>query len=283
MAVWKFSAVNGQSIGIQDLFTQAVDQPNVTSTSTSIRLFGDFDMVVRLTGTGFNSTKDGVTTGTVTGFKMRWQGQEALAVSGLNLPIADVNNIEYNPEALAALFLRGKDRLIGSNVAEDLYGFGRNDTIFGGDGSDSLYGGAANDQLYGGSRADFVDGSGGQDILVGGLGGDTLDGGAGADRFVFKTKLSAQNADLIFGFTPGEDKIVLDQDIFTQIGPKGALAAGRFVAGTEAGDANDRIIYDAASHQIWYDADGSGRGTKKLIVTLDGPISLTAADIQIIG
>lgn len=283
MATWKFSIVNGQSIGIEDLFTYAFDQPNVTATATTIRLSGANDIVVRLTGSGFNNTVDGVTQGTISGFRTLVGGELAVEVSGLNLPVQDVISIEDDPEALAAVFLRGKDRITGTSLGEDLLGFGNSDTIFGGGGADTIYGQNGNDRLYGGGGSDYLIGGSGGDTISSGAGKDTLEGGAGADRFVFDVKPLAQNADLIFGFTPGQDKIVLDQEIFTQIGPKGALAAGRFVAGTEAGDANDRIIYDAASHRIWYDADGSGSGAKKLIVTLDGPIALTAADIQIIG
>ena len=59
----------------------------------------------------------------------------------------------------------------------------------------------------------------------------------------------------------------------------GALPAGAFAIGAAAGQADDRIVYDPASHKLYYDADGSGAGAAIHFATLYGAnLNLTAAD-----
>ena len=60
------------------------------------------------------------------------------------------------------------------------------------------------------------------------------------------------------------------------------LRAADFVLGTAAQDAADRVIYDRASGNLWYDADGSGRGAKVLVAELRDGTALGAGDIHIL-
>jgi serralysin len=60
------------------------------------------------------------------------------------------------------------------------------------------------------------------------------------------------------------------------------LNANAFVSGAAAADANDRIIYNAATGQLFYDADGNGAGAAVLFATLDGKPPVTAADFLVI-
>ena len=76
--------------------------------------------------------------------------------------------------------------------------------------------------------------------------------------------------------------IALDDAIFTQIGGPGALNANAFVTGSAAADADDRIIYDSATGNLYYDADGSGAGAQVLFATLSGHPPLTAGDFLVI-
>ncbi len=67
------------------------------------------------------------------------------------------------------------------------------------------------------SGNDNLKGGDGADVLYGGNGNDTLTGGAGFDYFVFDTALSAAgNKDTITDMGHLQDRIYLDEDIFTQ-------------------------------------------------------------------
>jgi Ca2+-binding RTX toxin-like protein len=77
-----------------------------------------------------------------------------------------------------------------------------------------------------------------------------------------------------------DDTIFLDRDIFTGIAVNGTLAAAAFRAGTAAGDADDRIVYDAATGNIFYDADGTGAIAQILFATVNPGTALTNADFS---
>jgi Ca2+-binding RTX toxin-like protein len=121
-------------------------------------------------------------------------------------------------------------------------------------------------------------GGGGADDLYGGTGPDDLTGGTGTDNFRFDAALNAAtNVDDMLDFNVAEDTIQLDRDIFTGIAADGALA-GAFRTGTSALDADDRIIYDAVTGQIFYDADGLGGTAQILFATVNAGTALTNAD-----
>ena len=132
--------------------------------------------------------------------------------------------------------------------------------------------------------SDWLAGGAGNDRLDGGLGADALTGGGGDDFFVFSTALGNGNVDRILDFRVQDDTILLDRDVFTDIGGAGALSLGAFhrsAAGT-AQDANDRIIYDTDSGDLFYDADGSGAGAAVRFAQLSAGLSISAADFYLI-
>ena len=97
------------------------------------------------------------------------------------------------------------------------------------------------------------------DTLTGGVGKDTLTGGAGSDTFVFKALLDSKtNVDTITDFVSGTDKIQLPLTVFAKVGLAGALKVDDFKLSTQALDATDRIIYNASTGALSYDADGNG-------------------------
>ena len=79
----------------------------------------------------------------------------------------------------------GDDFLTGTQVADQILGFGGNDTITGLEGADTLNGGNGNDSLDGGEGADILVGGNGDDLLIGGTGTNQLFGGLGTDTAVF--------------------------------------------------------------------------------------------------
>src|SRR5688572_15749569 len=124
------------------------------------------------------------------------------------------------------------------------------------------------------------------DTLAGGGGIDTLWGGAGNDTFVFR-EIGTANADTIGDWTSGQDTLLLDGAIMAALGASGDFVAGdvRFWASSTgaAHDADDRIIYNSTTRQIFYDADGNGSGGAQLIATLQSGATLVATDVAVEG
>ena len=89
---------------------------------------------------------------------------------------------------------KGDDKLVGTDVADLIFGFAGDDmlvgglgddTLVGGGGVDFLKGGANDDTLYGGGDGDTLRGGSGDDTLYGNKGDDNLYGAAGDDTYVF--------------------------------------------------------------------------------------------------
>src|SRR2546421_8797722 len=172
----------------------------------------------------------------------------------------------------------GNDNLIGTVDPDGISGFGGNDFIGGDSGDDTLLGGAGNDTIYGDAGNDWV---------AGGAGNDSVSGSGGQDDIVFH-EFGTANADMVGSFASDWDRIQLDIAAFNNIGANGRFAVGdaRFYAApgaTGGHDADDRIIYDTSTGQLFYDADGSGPGAAQLIATLQGAPGLVASDIYVFG
>jgi Ca2+-binding RTX toxin-like protein len=117
-----------------------------------------------------------------------------------------------------------------------------------------------------------ITGTAGNDTIWGLGGNDVLTGRGGSDIFGF-AEVGAGNADTITDFTAG-DFIGLQNTApatgsttfggaFGSVGA--ALASDEFVVGTQALDANDYIIYNQSTGQIFYDADGNGTGSTAVL------------------
>jgi serralysin len=140
----------------------------------------------------------------------------------------------------------------------------------------------ANDHTgIGNDLANLLIGSSGDDFLNGLTGNDTLTGGAGADMFVFTTAIAGgNNVDTITDFTVNVDRIVLDHNIFTAVGATGVLAAAAFTSGAET--ASSRIVYDANSGAVSYDADGSGPAAAIQFASVAAHLNLSHNDFLIV-
>jgi Ca2+-binding RTX toxin-like protein len=128
----------------------------------------------------------------------------------------------------------------------------------GGIAANRIVGNDADNVLRGLGGSDTLRGEGGDDKLFGGDDGpeDTLIGGAGMDEFYFEFA-NFNSADRLPDFSSADDSIHLDRGGFTKM-PAGELPESAFVEGTAAQDADDRIVYDAATGLLYYDKDGSG-------------------------
>jgi Ca2+-binding RTX toxin-like protein len=172
------------------------------------------------------------------------------------------------------------DVLVGG-VAEDR--IRSVEDIAGGFGNDTIIGDARSNYLAGNGGNDWLDGADGNDVLYGGLGRDTLIGSDGRDFFVFDTRPGRADADVIFDFTPGQDKIRLDADIYDAIG--NTLNVKEFYAAagaTKAHDRTDHIVYNTDNGKLYYDADGKGGHSSVLIAKLEDAPILTSHQFDIV-
>jgi Ca2+-binding RTX toxin-like protein len=156
------------------------------------------------------------------------------------------------------------DTLTGNGLANALYGYGGADTLKGDDGADELNGGSGDDWLYGGTGA------------------DQLTGGAGRDTFAFTTALGASNVDRIADFSTADDAICLAGGVFGGVSLNSLLFGGAFKAGAYATSASNRIVYNGATGELFYDADGSGAGAQVKFAELSKGLALTAANFVVI-
>ena len=149
---------------------------------------------------------------------------------------------------------------------------------------ENLIGSDYNDTLSGNAGVNVIHGGEGNDVLNGMGGNDVLFGGAGSDAFVFTTALSATaNVVRIEDFSKGEDKLRLENAIFTKLAATGTLGANNFrVIGSAALDADDYIQYDKASGALYYDADGSGAGAAVKFAIVGVNLALASTDFMVI-
>ncbi len=207
----------------------------------------------------------------------------------------------------------GKNILTGGIGNDTLNGGNANDTLIGGVGNDSYYvstsdtiieaAGEGIDTAYAASNYTlaanvenlvltgnlYIKGTGNtlDNVITGNSGNNLLTGGGGSDTFVFNTAPdSVTNHDTITDFG-ADDKLNLSHLIYDQAGPVGALNSTAFVSGaglTAGQDANDRLVYNTTTGNLYYDADGSGAGSSVLIATLGTSThpDLTVAQIQVV-
>lgn len=161
--------------------------------------------------------------------------------------------------------------ITGSASSDHLYGTPENDIMLGLDGHDKLFGNAGSDQLNGGD---------GHDTLSGGPGADILTGDSGRNTFIFDAPFVNGDIDIITDFFPKKDTIYLDDAIFAGLNT-GRVKSSAFHTGTAAHDATDRIIYNADTGDLYYDADGSGGANAQQFAELTAGLDLTYADFYI--
>jgi serralysin len=155
----------------------------------------------------------------------------------------------------------------------------------GGRGSDRITGNRADNVLRGNAGKDRLNGLEGKDLLVGGAGQDTLTGGADADHFRFDAAPGKSNVDTIADFNPLEDRIELENAVFTVLRQTGSLVAEFFavVSGRKlARDGNDHVIYQWESGKLFYDRDGTGKSAAVQVAVLQPKLALTADDFVVI-
>ena len=178
------------------------------------------------------------------------------------------------------------NNLHGTSGANRLEALGGSDFVHGEGGDDTVLGGDGSDLVFGGDGADTVDG---------GTGNDTIEGGAGSDRFLFSVAPGESNRDSLSDFTAGTDRLVLDGNAYSGIGPSGSFSVdddrfARFVnlgsspaTNLQGFDPEDRVLYDIDTGELYYDPDGSGGAFAQRFAVLEGAPNLQATDIEVIN
>lgn len=147
---------------------------------------------------------------------------------------------------------------------------------------ENLTGTDHNDRLTGNAFENRIAGGSGNDVLNGGDASDRLSGGAGTDAFVFGSALDAlANVDIVLDYSVADDRIWLDDAIFTTLTAGKALGAA-FVTGSAATTADHRIIYNAVSGALSYDADGVGGTAAILFARIGAGQAMTSAEFLVI-
>jgi len=248
-----------------------------------------------------------------------WTGTDTVLASvDFRMGTAHIENLTLTGTGNIRGIGNGLNNIITGNASNNLLDGGKNnDTLIGGQGDDIYYirapgdiaverAGEGLDAVWafrtsalfdnvenlllqtsgaingtGNTLDNMIVGNNANNVLAGRDGNDTLRGQGGADTFVFDTDLNAAtNVDSILDFTLGLDDIRLVNRVFTGLS-RGGLSADAFVPGTTARDANDHILYDRFSGQLWFDADGNGAGGKVLFANLSNKALLTADDFSI--
>ena len=133
----------------------------------------------------------------------------------------------------------------------------------------------------GNELAQTIYGNAGNNVIDGKGGNDTIYLMGGSDTVHFSAALGAGNVDAVRGFASGDDKLQLDSVTFAGLAP-GALSADAFGDNALPADANDRLLYNEALGQLFFDADGNGAGAAVLFATLDPGTLLGAGDFIVV-
>ena len=134
--------------------------------------------------------------------------------------------------------------------------------ILGSAHDDTLNGDGNANILQGAAGIDTLNGNGGDDILIGNADGDTLNGGAGNDKFVLP--LNSGSHDTIGDFVSGVDQILVDNGSGLTIATAGTVDLANFhtgdetVAATWDGGTGKELVFNTATHELWYSANGTG-------------------------
>ena len=221
---------------------------NVTGSSSNDKLTGDANDNTLNGGKGNDWVMGGLGNDTLIGGKdIDWANySDATSAVTVNLATGTQSDVAGND------LLQEIENVQGSNYNDTLMGDGNNNTLKGGAGNDML------------------DGKDGFNTLI---------GGSGNDIFKFTTM---GHIDTINDYNVANDTIQLENAVFTALNTTGTLGAGRFRIGTQAVDANDFIIYNNATGELLYDADGNGTGAAIQVATVGVGLSMTNADIVVI-
>ena len=143
-------------------------------------------------------------------------------------------------------------------------------------------GNARDNTIIGNAGDNALDGAVGDDTLIGGGGNDTMTGGSGVDTFQFNDPNDGviEITDLDLG---AGEQLSLNAAGFEAIvtAAGNTLHAKEFHLGATATAAEHRILYDAGSGAVFYDADGNGGAGAVQFAQITAGLALTETDVFI--
>lgn len=185
-----------------------------------------------------------------------------------------------------------RDRVVelaggGTDLVESLISFTLGahveNLILTGAAATAATGNALANRLTGNAAANVLRGNEGADTLDGNGGADRLAGGAGNDIFLFDIAPAGRaSADRVLDFTPGQDRLALDDAVFLGAGGLGVLDVELLVIGASAAEMDDRLIYDSASGWLLWDDDGLGGDVALEFANIGAAKALTASMVWIV-
>ena len=276
-------SLTGQLANIeQAILTDGFGGTNISGNNLNNLLLGN---------AGNNSVDGGAGNDTLYGEGGTGAGNDTLiGGTGLDTMIGGLGNDTYYVDNIGDRvfenFNSGVDSVFSTvNFNLAVNGINIENTQLDGSANTTATGNALNNQLSGlGSGNNKLLGGAGNDTLIAGAGSDTLTGGTGNDVFSIgqvSTGFLATALDAITDFTVSQDKLQLLSFVgltFTGVGS--SLTASQFHLGTAAVDADDFIIYNQATGNLYYDADGNGAGAQVQIFDFTGTLPfLSSTDI----
>ena len=276
-------SLTGQLANIeQAILTDGFGGTNISGNNLNNLLLGN---------AGNNSVDGGAGNDTLYGEGGTGAGNDTLiGGTGLDTMIGGLGNDTYYVDNIGDRvfenFNSGVDSVFSTvNFNLAVNGINIENTQLDGSANTTATGNALSNQLSGlGSGNNKLLGGAGNDTLIAGAGSDTLTGGTGNDVFSIgqvSTGFLATALDAITDFTVSQDKLQLLSFVgltFTGVGS--SLTASQFHLGTAAVDADDFIIYNQATGNLYYDADGNGAGAQVQIFDFTGTLPfLSSTDI----
>lgn len=109
----------------------------------------------------------------------------------------------------------------------------------------------------------------------------TSSSAACSDSFYFDLT-GELNADLISDFDSATDTILLEADVFGDGGDLGALLEAAYGEGTSATTAEQRIVYDRDTGNLYFDEDGNGAIDPVVFARLTSGTQLDHSDFSLV-
>lgn len=137
--------------------------------------------------------------------------------------------------------------------------------------------GTANINGTGNGQANNIKGNSGDNALRGRGGNDNLTGGNGADTFIFEHFGAANGIDHLKDFVSGTDRLSFRAADYGFAAGHHLTVSEFSATGVPAG-ASAQFVYDPATHELWWDANGAAAGGRTAVCFFDNGATPVVSD-----